>query len=72
MEAKVSRGSSGRIVLEVDPEAKRELYSVLAREGLTLKAWFLERAQEYVRNYSQPHLSFVAESRPPYGSEGSS
>lgn len=67
----MSRGPSGRIVLEVDPETKRELYATLAREGLTLKAWFLDRAREYVRGYGQRRLSFVAESRAPYGEESS-
>lgn len=67
----MSRGASGRIVLEVDPEAKRELYAALAREGLTLKAWFLKQAQDYVRGYGQRRLSFVAESRAPYGEESS-
>lgn len=68
----MSRGSSGRIVLEVDPETKRELYSALARDGLTLKAWFLQQARAYVRGYGQRRLSFMAaESRAPYGEESS-
>lgn len=52
------QGSSGRIVLEVDPETKRELYSSLAREGLTLKAWFLEAARVYIERSTQPRLKF--------------
>lgn len=52
------QGSSGRIVLEVDPETKRELYSSLAREGLTLKAWFLEAARVYIERSIQPQLKF--------------
>ena len=42
------RGQSGRIVLEVDPELKEELYTALTKEELTLKDWFLERAREYL------------------------
>lgn len=62
------RGNSGRIVLEVDPELKRHLYTALAHQGLTLKTWFLARAEDYVRNYSQLSLQFVAEPTPPaYG-----
>ena len=59
----MSRGASGRIVLEVDPETKRELYSTLAREGLTLKAWFLLEAKEYIDKAGQPRLNFAVESR---------
>jgi hypothetical protein len=36
----MARGESGRIVIEVDPTLKGELYVELARRGLTLKAWF--------------------------------
>lgn len=36
----MARGESGRIVLQVDPDLKGELYVELARRGLTLKAWF--------------------------------
>ncbi len=41
----MSLGSSGRIVLEIDPELKRELYSRLTGEGLTMKSWFLRVAR---------------------------
>lgn len=44
----MSIGSSGRIVIEIDPSFKRELYSALARDAKTLKEWFLESAQTYV------------------------
>lgn len=30
-------GRSGRIVLQVDPELKKKLYSILAMESITLK-----------------------------------
>jgi hypothetical protein len=60
----VPRGQSGRIVLEIDPDIKHELYIALAREDLTLKAWFLEQAREYVSAHAQPRLSFGAPQRP--------
>lgn len=44
----MSIGNSGRIVIEVEPEFKRNLYSTLAREGLSLKEWFLREAEAYV------------------------
>ena len=42
------KGASGRIVIEVDPNLKRRLYSALAMDNLTLKDWFLNLAQRYV------------------------
>ncbi len=49
----MSVGSSGRVVIEIPPETKRELYSVLASNGETLKDWFLRSADEYVRTGRQ-------------------
>ncbi|MGZ8906181.1 MAG: hypothetical protein ACXW1U_10695 [Methylobacter sp.] len=49
-------GESGRIVLEVDPELKRSLYSVLALENKTLKEWFVLMAGDYIQNQRQPDL----------------
>jgi hypothetical protein len=44
----MSIGSSGRIVIEIDPKTKRNLYSALTKKGVTLKDWFLERAEKYL------------------------
>jgi hypothetical protein len=44
----VAKGESGRIVLEVEPELKKALYSVLAMEQKTLKDWFVDKAQKYI------------------------
>lgn len=52
----MSRGKSGRIVLEVDPEFKEELYAALQEDGLTLKEWFLKRARQYL--YEEVQLGF--------------
>lgn len=54
----MSIGTSGRIVIEVEPEVKRHLYSALAREGMTLKNWFLREAQTYLAsaNHLAPEL----------------
>ena len=54
----MSIGSSGRIVIEVEPESKRRLYAALARDGLTLKDWFLKNAELYMTESSQLPLSF--------------
>ncbi|WP_405283441.1 hypothetical protein V3331_16355 [Gaopeijia maritima] len=39
-------------MLEIDPALKRSLYSLLDREELTLKEWFLDRAEQYIRDGS--------------------
>jgi|688.fasta_scaffold1788260_2 hypothetical protein len=49
-------GESGRIVLEVDPNLKRELYSSLALENKSLKDWFIGMAQQHLRERQQPPL----------------
>lgn len=52
----MSIGSSGRIVIEVEPELKRELYAYLTRDGLTLKEWFLQEARTYLATTNQLSL----------------
>jgi hypothetical protein len=52
----MSIGSSGRIVIEVEPEIKKQLYAVLAREGLTLKDWFLSNTRYYLMEENQLSL----------------
>ena len=52
----MAQGESGRIVIEVDPHLKRQLYSALASDGSTLKAWFLEAARSYIDEREQPRL----------------
>ena len=60
----MSIGVSGRIVIEVPPTTKRELYAALARDGLTLKEWFLHKASEYTLENAQSKLLFYADQRP--------
>ena len=52
----MARGGSGRIVIEVDPGLKHELYSALAASGSTLKEWFVREAKRYCASVSQPSL----------------
>lgn len=49
-------GESGRIVLEIEPLLKRRLYSALQLEHMSLKDWFIARAEEYVQEQQQPGL----------------
>lgn len=44
----MSIGSSGRIVIEIDPDLKRGLYSNLTAKGLTLKEWFVSQAEDFI------------------------
>jgi hypothetical protein len=46
----MARGQSGRIVLEVDVDLKNALYARLEEDKSTLRTWFIERAQEYIRS----------------------
>lgn len=56
----MSIGSSGRIVIEVEPELKHELYAYLARDGITLKQWFLQEARTYLATTNQLSLGLQA------------
>lgn len=44
----MAKGESGRIVLEVEPELKKALYSILAMDQQTLKDWFVDKAQKHI------------------------
>jgi hypothetical protein len=59
----MARGDSGRIVLEIDPAEKEELYSAVTKDGLTLKNWFLQQMTNYLgqRARSRSSSSIVAE-----------
>ena len=54
----MSIGNSGRIVIEIEPELKRELHSVLRLEGTNLKAWFLTQVEELLAEKVQQSLPF--------------
>ena len=51
-------GNSGRIVIEMDPELKQELYRSLANDKLSLKEWFLENVDLYLSDKTQLPLEF--------------
>ncbi|MFO7970850.1 MAG: hypothetical protein R6U40_03775 [Desulfobacterales bacterium] len=52
-------GQSGRIVLEVTPELKNELYSAISKKGMTLKDWFVDTAEQYIKyQVSEKQLAF--------------
>lgn len=48
--------SSGRVVIEMDPQLKRRLYSALALDQLHLKDWFQAQAEQYLASREQTPL----------------
>lgn len=38
-------GTSGRIIIDLDPSMKKEIYQKLKSEGLTMKEWFEQKAK---------------------------
>lgn len=42
-EAALAIGKSHRIVIEVEPELKEQIYAALKERGLTLKGWFTDK-----------------------------
>ncbi len=49
----MSVGTSGRIVLEIDPEQKQELYQALKKDNLNMKGWFLKQVETYLKDKDQ-------------------
>lgn len=54
----MAKGMSGRVVIELDPDLKKDLYASLDQKGLTLKDWFIQNANRYVAEQVQPSLAF--------------
>lgn len=50
------RGKSGRVVVEMDPSLKGDLYDALEKDGLTLKDWVLSQAERYLSERDQLRL----------------
>jgi hypothetical protein len=61
----MARGNSGRLVIEVDPNLKRQLHSALAARGTTLKAWLIENANELLSEHFEPRLPNISDKRKP-------
>lgn len=65
----MSIGTSGRIVLEIDPEQKKELYQALKKDDLNMKRWFLKQVDAYLKDQDQMALDF--DSRNDHNYQGS-
>ncbi|MBN1629165.1 MAG: hypothetical protein JW990_05345 [Thermoleophilia bacterium] len=50
------RGASGRVVIEVDPLLKENLYAALDEHGSTLRAWFIQEAEQFLATQDQMRL----------------
>ena len=54
-------GKSGRIVIEIDPNLKQELYESLNRDDSSLKKWFLDHVDNYLSGRAQFAIDFELE-----------
>jgi len=54
-------GKSGRIVIEIDPSLKQELYHSLGKDDSNLKQWFLEQVDGYLSGRSQMPINLCSE-----------
>ncbi|MCF6219359.1 MAG: hypothetical protein L3J62_10870 [Gammaproteobacteria bacterium] len=48
----MAKGTSGRIVVEIDPKLKQALYDALGDEGMNLKQWFLNNVGLFLEGRS--------------------
>ena len=67
----MARGESGRIVIEMDPEIKQELYQKLQGENSNLKSWFLSQVEKYLDNNQQLPLQLDGQTPPAYKTDKS-
>ena len=56
----MAQGKSGKIIIEVDPAFKEQLYATLKEQGSTMKDWFLSQARELCEEHRQPSLDLAA------------
>ena len=47
----MTKGQSGRVVVELEPSMKRRLYSALALDDSTLKNWLIVRIENYLEEF---------------------
>lgn len=62
----MSRGPSGRMVVELETSLKQRLYASLASDGLTFKEWLIAQAEQYLTDRRQPSLFAAEPSSPRY------
>lgn len=52
-------GSSGRVVVELDPQLKHKLHVALREDGKNMKDWLVENAKAYLEGRYQPTLDLL-------------
>lgn len=57
----MAKGNSGRLVIEIDPDLKEDLYKALGEEGINLKQWFLGNVSTYLDSRMCSELNFLNE-----------
>lgn len=57
----MAQGKSGKIIIEVDPVFKEQLYETLKEQGSTMKDWFLGQATALCDEHREPSLRFPGE-----------
>ena len=57
----MSIGDSGRVVIEIEPDLKRELHVALRHDGTNLKNWIVEQAKSFLSERGQISLTFGAD-----------
>ena len=61
------QGKSGRIIIDVDPEFKEEVYLAVRNLGFrSMKEWFVKQAEHICEEAKQPSLGLVTEDRTLY------
>lgn len=58
----MAHGTSGRVVIDLDPTFKQELYYTLKQKGMNMRAWFLAEAQKLCDEHKHPPLA-ISDSR---------
>jgi len=49
----MAQGKSGRVVIQIDPILKVKLYVELAKHQITMKDWFVEKANQLIKEGGQ-------------------
>ncbi|MBC2604236.1 hypothetical protein [Puniceicoccus vermicola] len=61
------QGKSGRIIIDVEPEFKEEVYEAVRIQGFSsMKEWFVQQAKRICEESKQPSLNLVAEDQATY------
>lgn len=69
----MAQGKSGRIIIDVDPDFKEEVYQAIRKQGFnSMKEWFVSQAERICEESKQPTLGLVAEDAASYRAKQSS